>query len=357
MSVVERRLLPLLGGAYLVLCALAILGLLAELGLVLNRRTSLERARVHAEANPFEEVREVSGAFAQSLWLVPEERYRPGASLELEVAGERYSIVINSRGFRTREFEERKPAGTHRVVCIGGSTTVQGRSNAETYPAFLERLVRETRPGLRVEVLNLGVSGTGSRFWMRHLPEVLALEPDVIVHYEFVNDFFWEGLPAYSLRRPWFAAARRLSLLTGRLLPPDPADFEDAFATTLRRSLRMKRIAAQQGARYLTSTFAGPDAQRAPAGFAAYLDANVEAWGGRHGLRRYSEYRRLLDAYNGRQQAFAGAEGLDSSPVASIRAPRLFVDLCHMNSAGVQALAEAFLPAVVAALDAGSATP
>ena len=357
MSAPTRRWLPLLGSAWLALCALAVLGLAAELGLALHRRAGLEQARLHASANPFERTREVSGAFAQGLWLVPEQSYRPGATLDLEVAGERYSIVINSRGFRTREFEERKPPGTRRVVCIGGSTTVQGRSNAETYPAILERLVREARPGVRVEVLNLGVSGTGSRFWMRRLPEVLALEPDVIVHYEFVNDFFWEGLPAFALRHPWWTASRRRSLLAGRLLPLDPADFEEAFATTLRRALRMKRIATQQGTRYLSSSFAGPDATVAAPGFAAYLDANVEAWGGRYGLRRYAEYSRLLDAYNARQQAFAVAEGLESSPVASLRDPRLFVDLCHKNGPGIQALAEAFLPGVVAALDAGAATP
>jgi lysophospholipase L1-like esterase len=352
-----RRGLPLLGGAWIVLCGLAILGLVAELGLALQRRARLQQARSHAEANPFETAREVSGAFAQGLWLVPEQTYRPGARLELEVSGERYSIAINSRGFRTREFEERRPQGRRRVVCIGGSTTVQGRSNEETYPAILERLVHEARPDLRIEVLNLGVSGTGSRFWMRRLPDVLGLEPDLIVHYEFVNDFFWEGLPAHAARHPWSVAARRHSLLAGRLLPLDPADFERAFATTLRRALRMKRIAAQQGARYLSSSFAGPDATVAAPGFAAYLDANVEAWGGRHGLRRYAEYRRLLDAYNARQQAFAAASGLDSSPVASIVDPRLFVDLCHMNGAGIEALAEAFLPGVVAALDAGAARP
>lgn len=357
MSVSVRRGLPLLGGAWLALCGLAILCLLAELGLAFQRRTLLAQARAHAEANPFETAREVGGAFAQGLWLVPEQAYRPGARLELEVAGGAYSVVINSRGYRTREFEERKPPGTRRVVCIGGSTTVQGRSNEETYPAILERLVHEARPDLRVEVLNLGVSGTGSRFWMRRLADVLALEPDLIVHYEFVNDFFWEGLPAYAQEHPWSVAVRRHSLLAGRLLPLDPTDFGGAFATTLRRALRMKRIAAQQGAHYLGSSFAGPDATVAAAGFAAYLDANVESWGGRHGLRRYTEYRRLLDAYNARQQAFAAASGLASAPVATLHDPRLFVDLCHMNEAGIAALAEAFLPAVLAALEADAATP
>lgn len=352
MSAVDSPLRRSLRGLYLGLWAIVILALVAELGLVFGRRGRLERARAFAVVNPFEAARDVTETGSQGLWLVLGEQYRPGARLDLDVAGERYSIVINSRGFRTHEFQPRKPRGVFRVACIGGSTTVQGPTNEQTYPAFLERRIRALRPGVPVEVLNLGVSGTGSKFWMERLGEVLALEPDVILHYEFVNDFFWAALPEYASRHPWLTAGRRHSLLLGRLLPPGPLDFETAYASILRRALRMKRTAARQQAAYVSASFAGPDLRRAEPDLAAYLDVYTETWGGRHGLRRYADYSRILEAYTERQRAFAHENGLELAPVGSIRDPRLFVDLCHMTTPGIEALADAFAPLVVAALDA-----
>jgi hypothetical protein len=114
-------------------CLLGIGSLGGELWLQLDRRRAEREAGRLAERNVFEarEVREGSG---ESLWLVPGESYRPGARLELEAAGERYSIAINSHGFRDREVSLRKPPRVYRVVCVGGSTTVQGRTNSETWP-------------------------------------------------------------------------------------------------------------------------------------------------------------------------------------------------------------------------------
>jgi len=339
-------------GLYIGVCTLVVASLASELGLVLRRRSRLGRARAFAAANPFEAARDVREAGGRSLWLVPGKRYRPGARLDLDVAGRHYSIVINSLGYRTREFASRKPAGTFRVACIGGSTTVQGPTNEETYPALLERKLRARRRGVPVEVLNLGLSGSDSKLWMSRLGEVLALQPDVIVQYEFVNDLFWVALPDYASRHPWSTAGRRWSLLLGRLFPPPPLDFGPAYETMLRRALRMKRTAAQEGADYLFASFAGPDLRRASPGFAAYLDFNTESWGGRYGLRRYADYRRVLDAYNQRQQVFAEENGIASAPADAIRDPDLFVDLCHMTPKGIDALAEVFVPLVLNALDA-----
>jgi hypothetical protein len=70
------------------------------------------------------------------------------------VGGERFRVEVNSLGFRTHEFAVPKPPGLLRVVCIGGSTTVAGRTNDETYPAHLERMLRARHPGLTIEVLN-----------------------------------------------------------------------------------------------------------------------------------------------------------------------------------------------------------
>src|SRR5512139_689953 len=98
-------------------------------------------------------------AGTHSLWAVRWQDYQPGAKVDVVVDGERFVVEMNSRGYRTHEFAVPKPDGLVRVVCIGGSTTVAGRTNQETYPAHLERMLRRRHPGLAIEVLNLGVSG------------------------------------------------------------------------------------------------------------------------------------------------------------------------------------------------------
>jgi hypothetical protein len=55
---------------------------------------------------------------------------------------------MTSEGYRMREIALPKPAGLVRVVCIGGSTTVAGRTNDETYPALPERKLQARFPGL-----------------------------------------------------------------------------------------------------------------------------------------------------------------------------------------------------------------
>ena len=48
----------------------------------------------------------------------------------------------NSLGFRDEEISIPKPPGIYRIVCIGGSTTVEGPRNDLTYPKILQRLLQ-----------------------------------------------------------------------------------------------------------------------------------------------------------------------------------------------------------------------
>lgn len=65
-------------------------------------------------------------------------------------------VVINSHGFREREFAATKPQGTYRILVLGDSLTLGHRVPAQaTYPRRLEAL----SAARGVEVLNLGVGG------------------------------------------------------------------------------------------------------------------------------------------------------------------------------------------------------
>jgi lysophospholipase L1-like esterase len=340
-----------LGFLFLAGSALVILFLAGEVALRAERTWARRNVARYREANVFEKGREVLEASGDTLWLQPGVRYRPGARLAMDVAGERYEIVINSRGFRSHEFAERKPPGVFRVICIGGSTTVQGRTNDDTYPAHLERMLRARYPGREIEVLNLGINGTGSEYWLERMDELFRYEPDVILQYELVNDLFFRYLPRYAVEHPYWTRARR-SLLIAWLLPPCPGDLEPYVHRTLRNLRQMALEARGHRAAHVVGAFAAPDATTAERSFRQYLDENAEAWGGRAGLRFYRDYYRLLEDYDARLHRAGDTGQLVVAPVdARVRDAGQFIDLCHMTAPGIEALAGAF------ALTLSSQTP
>lgn len=345
----RRPVLLALRLVWIATCLTVIGALGAELVMQLDRRASRAEVARLSERNVFD-VASLHEGRSESLWLVPGESYRPGARLELEVAGKPYSIQINSHGFRDREVSLEKPDGVYRVVCIGGSTTVQGRTNAETYPALLQERLDPLPDGRRVEVLNLGINGTGTDFWLEspaRLQQLFAFQPDLVVQYAFVNDLFWKVLPRYARRHPWKAELGR-SLLLSRLRPLPVGELERDLGRTLIRLREMSEKAEARGARYLAGSFAGPDPDRAPPDFLRYLDLNTERWGTALRLHYYRDYHRLLLRYQALFDTFAARGDVDTVRVhTGLEDPGLYVDLCHMTPEGIARLADAFAPAVL----------
>jgi len=325
-------------------------GLSAELALQVNRRLSERGAQRFRDRNVFEQAQELSTANA--LWDERGIRYRPGGRLRIDVAGQTHEIVIDSHGFRTVEFEVPKPEGVVRVACIGGSTTVQGRTNDETYPAILGRLLREAHPREPLEVLNLGINGTGSEYWLRRRRELLSFDPDLVIQYNFVNDLFWECLPKLADEHPWRGRAGA-SLLLSQLFDLDPSDLDPCFLRTIRRHRALARELRLHGVSYVAGTFAGPDPATCSPAFSSYLDLNTESWSQSFRLRRYRTYYRLLRRYDELFVADAQGRRFDLAQVHRlVKDAALFVDLCHMNDEGIAQLAAAFAPVASDALEA-----
>ncbi|HEU4597077.1 MAG TPA: SGNH/GDSL hydrolase family protein [Pyrinomonadaceae bacterium] len=102
-----------------------------------------------------------------------------------------YDYALNSLGFRTPERPFEKPAGVKRIVTLGGSTTVDGFTDSETWPARLEAMLNETyaERGLKVEVINLGVVMAASPTSLINLQFVgVEFQPDLVISYDGVND-------------------------------------------------------------------------------------------------------------------------------------------------------------------------
>ncbi|MCK4680569.1 SGNH/GDSL hydrolase family protein [bacterium] len=95
---------------------------------------------------------------------------------------------INSHGFRGGEPRQGASAGQIRICVLGDSFALGfGVFDEDTLPAQLERILREQ--GLDAEVLNFGVSATGTHEQVELLEDfVLTFEPDVVVFVLFLND-------------------------------------------------------------------------------------------------------------------------------------------------------------------------
>ena len=89
-----------------------------------------------------------------------------------------------------RRIPVRKAPGELRVVCLGGSTTVNAR-NAErlTYSGLTQKAVQEQMPEHKVRVLNGAADAFSTAQSLTNLTlRLLDFEPDVVTIYHAVND-------------------------------------------------------------------------------------------------------------------------------------------------------------------------
>ncbi len=97
---------------------------------------------------------------------------------------------VNARGIRGDLVAVPKPEHVFRIVALGGSTTFgHALSVDETWPAQLQRMLREQYGYEHVEVVNLGVPGFHSTDTVVSLAtRGLALDPDLVISYDGLND-------------------------------------------------------------------------------------------------------------------------------------------------------------------------
>jgi lysophospholipase L1-like esterase len=96
----------------------------------------------------------------------------------------------NRLGYRGPEVEIPKPDGVFRIAALGGSTTYGSATRAEdSYPAFLQQILREEYGYENVEVVNAGMIGYTT--WdnlANYIFRVIELQPDLLIFYEGFND-------------------------------------------------------------------------------------------------------------------------------------------------------------------------
>lgn len=266
-------------------------------------------------------------------------------------------LRTNSLGFRDDEVVLPKPEGVFRIVCVGGSTTAEGMTNELAWPNILEARLRDSLPGRTVDVVNAGIFALGAGGEAEHLPDYLALQPDLLIHYNLVNDVpqiverwtdpAWAGT-AGSLRR-LLGRSRFVFDYMGFLLLPRSAALDRILdETSIAHLGRLAEACRAQGVDFAVATFARPDYEHLPPDERAFYEYRVGTmlWGR---LVNMEGYCRLVDAYNRRVRAFCEREHLPCLDVAAAftGGADLFTDICHLRTWGIEKKAEAFEQALL----------
>ncbi len=88
-------------------------------------------------------------------------------------------------------FQMPKPAGTFRIFCLGGSTTVgYPYSFNVAFSSFLRDHLRGVFPGRPVEVINVGMTATNSFTTLDMARDLMDCEPDLLLVYDGHNEFY-----------------------------------------------------------------------------------------------------------------------------------------------------------------------
>ena len=257
----------------------------------------------------------------------------------------------NSLGFRDEEVCLPKPPGVYRIVCIGGSTTVEGPRNDLTYPNLLEQRLRRLLDTERIEVINCGVDAVTSFVELDRLPDYLALQPDLIIHYNFVNDVLGVYMEAMAAAEPRAALLKHTRSVLGRSLVarrhfrhwlmPARAHFAAVIRGSMIARLKcMQRQAEAAGVSMAICSFAYPDLPNLLPLEKAFLQSTFQFLETVHD--DVEGYATVVDVYNELVRDLCKAEGIRYIPVAEELKGGMdyFADVCHMHVAGIERKAD-----------------
>src|SRR5690242_3016135 len=172
-------------------------------------------------------------------------------------------VRTNGAGFRGPELPGPKAPGVYRIVVLGDSFTWgYGVRERQGYPARLEhrlnRRLAARGDGRRVEVVNLGIPGTGPRDYLWHLEHTgLALAPDLVLVGVFANDVNdVDQLRRFGFRSPLFALSAARA--------PDPASRPLWKRAVERATPTLYALAGRAASRVATAPHEATAASRAP---------------------------------------------------------------------------------------------
>lgn len=153
-----------------------------------------------------------------------EERAEVGEPPRMRTARNKLSYL------QGQSFAVKKPAGTFRIFCLGGSTTYgQPYDDATSFVGWLRTLLEVADPTREWEVVNVGGISYASYRVAAVMQELARYEPDLFIIYTGHNEFLEERTyrdvresPAWVRRLTSAAAKTRTGAVLHRLLAPQP---------------------------------------------------------------------------------------------------------------------------------------
>ncbi len=250
--------------------------------------------------------------------------------------------TYNNHGFRDDDVVLPKPEGLYRIVCIGGSTTEEGNSNEQTYPNIMERKLQERFGKQRVEVINCGISGITSYNERRRMEDYLALDPDLIVYYNGINDICHEHFATIRAMAPpesrKLLASKVLTRIYNRnLLPSNLALLDFMWQSTFRNLRAMALRARECGVDFAICSFAYPRLDQLNFRDRIYLDMNTrEVYQGDY--INYASLTHLLDLHNALVRRMCAEDRTYYIPAQEHMDVGMdhFFDTCHMTPLGLE---------------------
>ena len=284
------------------------------------------------------------------------QRLRPGVRLD----GLGHALAVNSLGFRGPELSAVKGPTTLRVWCAGGSTTfdICVSSDADAWPAQLQRRLAAASPGVQIEVINAGIPGEVLATNLRDFQRLARrLDPDVLVIYPGPNDLRRlanEKFGHEKFQASWFSELALVRVI-GDLLPPPPPP--PGWAANLLGPADMARFELQVQPLIDAARRRGTRVVLASHGFAAANDATADDALSRLG-RNARTYRMtplgLVAAYrsaNERLRQMAARQGLAFVDLRAAvgSAPDRWADGIHFSDRGAAVAGKAVAEAMVKA--------
>jgi len=132
-----------------------------------------------------------------------------------------FKVRINNHGFRGKDFEEKKPDGVYRIICMGGSSTLGLEvEDGLDYPSLLEKeLAALTKR--KIEVINTGFINANSKETLDLFKgEIVKYQPDLVTFYEGFNDyhFFVDDITPVARMSLFLAIPKLYSFLYNKSL-------------------------------------------------------------------------------------------------------------------------------------------
>lgn len=279
-----------------------------------------------------------------SHWEIPWLRFLPNfEDLEGTVAGQ---FSTNRFGYRGPCIEVPKPESHYRILCMGASTTEEGGTDAATYPAMLESLLRARFEERQIEVVNGGVSGITTAGHLWRLKEHLTLDPDLVIVYMGFNDLLLTCLPhaavnMHGLPRRLLAlseAVRRWGYVAELPSEDQVAEMIDQTLVTNLRALGWALAAEGVALVICAPAYAGGEITAEEA--ALYDHALRKEWLNPH--LSFERFRAYMARINQQLEALAAEEGFHFIPVSRYLSggPEIFGDICHMMDPGIELKSE-----------------